>query len=391
MPTAQRGHDATVRRDPFPTDVHALFDRPLVDREAAAALALVPGVGPVRWRALLTRHDGDGARAALAHGVTAPTWARALRDAAAYLRSTDADTAVAIPGDARYPRALLDLPDAPPLLWIRGDRSALAHAPRVALVGTRHNTSAGAVTARRLVGALRDTNACVVSGMARGIDGVVHDAALGADLPTIAVLGTGVDVPYPAQHRRLYERIVAGGAVVSEQPPGTAPVPGAFPRRNRIIAAISHCTVVVEAGERSGALITADIALELGRTVAAVPGPIDAPASLGANSLLRDGAHLLATVDDLAPLLAAPITRTTPGPPPNRRRPVEPRPEPRPRRPDLAGDELVVWDALTEPAPDADALAARTALSARQCATALAGLEIRGVVATELTGAIRRV
>ncbi|HEY0779131.1 MAG TPA: DNA-processing protein DprA [Gemmatirosa sp.] len=374
----------------LPTDIHALFDRPILDRESAAALALLPGVGPVRWRALITRHDGDGARAATAHRVPAALWSQALRDAAHLLRDPAHATSVVIPGDPAYPRPLLDLPDAPPLLWVRGVADALDRTPRVAIVGTRHNSSAGAVTTRRLVDALRDTGACVVSGMARGIDGVAHDAALRAGLPTIAVLGTGVDVAYPAQHRALHARIISAGAVVSEHPPGTAPVPGAFPRRNRIIAALAECTVVVEAGERSGALITADVALDLGRTVAAVPGPIDAPASLGTNALLRDGAHVLASVDDLR-LLAAPGGRAAPAratePRPRRAQNVAPRPV---RPPDLSGDELAVWEMLAEPARDADALAQQIALSARRCAAALAGLELRGAVVTELTGVIHR-
>ena len=181
--------------------------------------------------------------------------------------------------------------------------------------------------------------------------------------------------------------------MVSEHPLRTAPVPGAFPRRNRIIAALAACTVVVEAPERSGALITADVALELGRTVAAVPGPIDTPASAGTNALLRDGAHVLACVDDLLPLLAERFdrqpdvrprvarrqtSRTPPGPPTARIAPT------------LDGDELTLWTALAAPAYDPDVAAARAGLSARRCAAALAALELRGAIETDLTGAIRR-
>ena len=376
----------------LPTNSHALFDAPIVDRHAAAALALLPGIGPIRWRALLTRHAGDGARAALAHGAPHALWTQALRDAARQLCPIDRETAIVMPGDRAYPRALLDLPDAPPLLWIRGDPAALERAPSVAIVGTRHNSSSGATTTRRLVESLRGSGACVVSGLARGIDGVAHDAALNADLSTVAVLGTGVDVPYPSQHRALYRRVVDAGAVVSDNPPGTTPTPGAFPRRNRIIAALAACTVVVEAGERSGALITADIALDLGRTVAAVPGPIDARTSAGANALLRDGAHVLATVDDLLSLLCtSPRRDPSPHPshPPRAQRPA-PRMARRVEPPDLAGDELAVWNALGEPADDADVVARRTTLTARRCGAALAGLELRGIVATELSGSIRR-
>lgn len=382
----------------LPTHAHAPLDRPLVDRTAAAALALLPGVGPVRWRALITTHRGDGARAATAYGATTAAWSRALQDAAELLQPPDALTTVLVAGDPDYPSPLLDLADAPPLLWVRGRLDALAVVPAVAFVGTRHNTAAGAHATRRLVAAIRETGACVVSGLARGIDGVAHEAALDAGLATVAVLATGADVPYPAQHRALYSRILGAGAAVSEHPPGTAAVPGAFPRRNRIIAALAVCTVVVEAPERSGALITADFALELGRTVAAVPGPIDTPAAAGTNALLRDGAHVLATVDDLPPLLRGPsagtcqrtAAQTSPAP---HARPSRDHRKPTrsaPPRPALDGDELTLWDALAEPALDGDVAAVRAGLSARRCAAALTSLELRGVVATELSGAIRR-
>ena len=354
-----------------------------------AALALLPGIGPTRWRSLLTRYGGDAERGAAAHGGTRTLWTRALDEAARLLDASDLDTRLLVAGDADYPRSLLDLSDAPPLLWVRGDVCALAVAPRVAMVGTREHTAAGAQTARRLVAALAESGACVVSGMARGIDGIVHDAALRAGLATVAVLGTGVDVPYPAQHRALYARIVAAGAVVSERPPGATAIPGAFPRRNRIVAALAECTVVVEAGERSGALITADSALDLGRTVAAVPGPIDTIASMGTNALLRDGAHVIAAVGDLLPLLGlrrvdAPAAQTPerqPGPGSGRGVTAGPT---------LAGDELTVWQALAEPAGDADVVAARAGLSARRCAVALVGLELHGAVTTDVTGTIRR-
>lgn len=378
----------------LPTDAHAAFAAPLRDRTAAAALALLPGIGPVRWRALITAHEGDSARAAAAIGAATSAWRRAIRDAAAYLDAPPPRTTVLLPGDAAYPPALLDLSDAPPLLWVLGDPAALAVAHRVAVVGTRQHSSSGAYTTRRLVASLRETGACIVSGMARGIDGVAHDSALREGLPTVAVLATGVDVPYPPQHRALHARIADAGAVVSEHPPGTAALPGAFPRRNRIIAALADCTVVVEAGARSGALITADVAADLGRTVAAVPGSIDALTAAGTNALLRDGAHVLASVEDLLPLVqSAPQGRSTaPRDRPRRQaRPASASTASRPVEPVLDGDERLLWHALAEPALDEDVVAGRVGFPARRCAIALAGLELRGLVTTELTGAIRRV
>ncbi len=373
----------------LPSDAHALFATPFADRIAAAALALLPGVGPVRWRALLVRAGGDPDRAASALGVPRETWLQARSDASRHQDACAADTRFLVAGDPTYPRALLDLADAPPLLWVRGDVGALAVTPRVAMVGTREHTATGANAARRLVAALGDSGACVVSGMARGIDGIVHDAALRAGLPTVAVLGTGVDVAYPAQHRALYARIVANGAVVSEQPPGTTAVPGAFPRRNRIVAALADCTLVIEAGERSGALITADLALELGRTVAAVPGAIDSPTAMGSNALLRDGAHVIAAVEDLPPLLGLRVSHAALPSMPERSRDAATSRVALPP-PELGGDERTLWDALAQPALDADVAATRAGLSARCCAAALAGLELRGAVTTELTGVIRR-
>ncbi len=362
----------------LPTSAHAPFEAPLADREGALALSLLPGIGPRTWRALITAHAGDPhaafAAAAAARGPLTPArWAAARAEARALL-ATGAPYALHLPGDPGYPRPLLDLPDPPVTLWTIGHPAALAHAPRVAVVGTRANTSLGERTTRRLVDALADCGAAVVSGLARGIDTVAHVAALAARAPCVAVLGTGVDVPYPRENAALYGRLVATGAVVAESPPGTAATPGAFPRRNRIVAALADLVVVVEAPARSGALITAGIAADLGRAVAAVPGSVEAPTAAGTNLLLRDGAHVLADPRDVVGLLGGAAT------------PAQPAAEPVP----LADDERAVWRALAEPASDLDALAVRTALAPRRCAAAVTALELRGHVATDLTGELRR-
>lgn len=363
----------------LPTDARAVFAAPMADREGALALALLRGVGPRTWRALLAAHDGDPDAAARAHrDTTDAAWAAARRAARAALAQAAArGIGLHLPGDAAYPRALLDLPDPPVTLYTHGDAAALAGAPRVAIVGTRQYTPLGERITRRLVAALADAGALVVSGMARGIDTVAHAAALAAPLPTTAVLGTGVDVPYPPQNAALYARIAAAGCVIAEPAPGTAATRGAFPRRNRIVAALADVVVVVEAGMQSGALITAGIAADLGRTVAAVPGSVEAPTAAGTNLLLRDGAHVLADPRDVLGLLGHPA------PPP-------PAPQPAAEPDALTDDERLVWRALATPAPDADVLAERAGLSARRCAAALAMLELRDCLSTDLTGELRR-
>jgi len=212
-----------------------------------------------------------------------------------------------------------------------------------------------------------------VSGLARGIDAAAHRAALAADGRTVAVLGSGIDVAYPAAHAQLHAEIAARGLVISEHPPGERAGAGAFPRRNRIIAALASVTIVVEAGFRSGALITASHALDLGRTVAAVPGPIDSPQSAGSNELLRDGAAVIATPADalaLVGVMAPHATRATLA--------------------DLSPDEQAVWDALAKGAADLDALATRSRLPATRCLAAVTTLELNGAIECALTGEIRR-
>lgn len=194
--------------------------------------------------------------------------------------------------DEGYPTRLRDVDNAPPVLYLRGTIT-LDDDWAVAIVGTRRATSYGRQVAERIARELARNGVTVVSGMARGIDGVAHRAALDAGGRTLAVLGSGVDRIYPPEHRRLAKDIVSQGALVSDYPPGTPPEGRNFPPRNRIIAGLSLATVVVEAGKRSGALITSDFALEQGREVFAVPGSVMAPQSRGPNRLIQQGAHPL--------------------------------------------------------------------------------------------------
>ena len=196
------------------------------------------------------------------------------------------------PGHPSYPRLLAEIPGRPTILYVRGDFLPADAAP-VAIVGTRRATPYGRQAAERIAAELAQAGITVISGLARGIDAAAHRAALEAGGRTIAVLGSGPDVIYPAEHRRLAEQILESGAIISEFAPGAKPDAQNFPARNRIVSGMSLGTVVVEAPLRSGALITATLAADQGREVFVVPGSVLAPSSAGTNALLRDGARLV--------------------------------------------------------------------------------------------------
>ncbi|WP_240548241.1 DNA-processing protein DprA [Paenibacillus lignilyticus] len=200
--------------------------------------------------------------------------------------------------DDSYPKLLREIPQPPWILYAIG-RVELLHRHAIAIVGTRGPTAYGRKTASDLARKLSERGLTVISGMARGIDALAHEGALEGFGSTVAVLGTPVDRIYPLENRGLYEQIVRKGVVISEVAPGTPFHPGLFPLRNRIIAGLSLGTVVVEAAERSGSLITADQALDMSRDVFAVPGPISSPKSAGTNGLIRQGAKLITSVQDI--------------------------------------------------------------------------------------------
>lgn len=200
--------------------------------------------------------------------------------------------------DPDYPQRLRDIPQSPPVLYLRGEFQP-ADDFAVAIVGTRGPTPYGREVAQRLAIGLASAGATVVSGLARGIDAIAHQGALKAGGRTIAVMANGLDRVYPPEHHQLANEVSANGVLLSDYPVGRKPDPGNFPARNRLISALARATVVVEAGERSGALITADFAVEQGRDVYAVPGSILSPKSAGSNRLLRDGAQPLLSVEAL--------------------------------------------------------------------------------------------
>jgi DNA processing protein len=263
--------------------------------------------------------------------------------------------------DAAFPPLLRSIHDPPPGLFLRGSADLELLARRaVAIVGARACSPYGAQVARVVARELTAAGLLVVSGLARGIDGEAHRGALEAGGPTVAVLGCGVDRDYPASHRELARRIAETGLIVSEYPPGVEPAPWRFPARNRIVAGLAKATVVVEAREASGALITADLALEEGREVFAVPGEITSALSAGSNALLRLGAIPLTCSADVLDALG--VVRTARAPP------------------DVSADAAAVLAALRDGASGADVLARTTALDAGALAAALAELELAGLV-----------
>ena len=268
--------------------------------------------------------------------------------------------------DPRYPPLLGEIPDPPSSLWLRGDADpAVLAVPAVAIVGARACSGYGLSVARMLATEAAAAGVVVVSGLARGVDGEAHRGALAAGGTTVAVLGCGVDRDYPAAHTELARSIVsAGGLVVSEYEPGVEPAPWRFPARNRIIAGLARATVVVEARERSGALITADFALEDGREVLAVPGEITSALSTGTNGLLRQGATPATCVADMLAAVGVEPRRTAPS------------------IPAVRGAAAVV-EALARAAATPDELVRATALSAGEVAAALVELELAGLVSME--------
>lgn len=303
--------------------------------EAAAWVALraTPGIGDLNGRQLLDRFGSPRAiraatPAALTDAGCPPALARALRTRETFAAARIEVERIAAAGarlvaldDAEYPPLLRSLPDAPLYLVARG--APLVPAPAVAIVGARRASAYGRDVARQLAEELAHAGVTIVSGLARGIDGAAHEGALRANGCTVAVLGSGIDVIYPSEHRALAEQLVASGTLLSERPIGSAPLPGNFPARNRILAGMTQGTVVIEAAKRSGSLITARLANEAGREVFAVPGRVDSPLSYGSHLMIRDGATLVRGVEDvleqIAPALRAravgdPTVGTSPAP-----------------------------------------------------------------------------
>jgi len=266
--------------------------------------------------------------------------------------------------DADYPLALAAIIDPPPVLWTRGSRDAL-QPPAIAIVGSRAASSYAVDVAERLAGDLAGRGLTVVSGLARGVDSAAHRGAVAAGGSTIAVLGCGADIVYPAEHAPLARSIEPRGLIISELIPGTPPLPQFFPQRNRIISGLSRAVVIVEAGERSGSLITARCALDQGRDVLAVPGNVLSGRNRGGHALLRDGARIVETADDILEELqgVGGLDRS-----------VQPLPRP------ASADPLLAYLPAGETC-DLDVIVERSGLTAARLLPRLFELEMQGVVA----------
>lgn len=325
---------------------------------AQSGSALQAVVGPQRAQALQAEsEDFPGA------------WQR-LRD---WLAQGD-DRHVLTLADPRFPAGLLEMADPPLLLYVLGDAGALHHPRRLAIVGSRNPTPQGQANARQFARALSDTGVCIVSGLALGVDGAAHEGALEGGSPTVAVVGTGLDRVYPKRHLDLAHRITAQGALVSEYPLGTPPLPANFPRRNRLIAGLSQGTLVVEAAMQSGSLITARLAAEQGREVFAIPGSIHAPQSRGCHALIRQGAKLVESASDILEDLLPTFDRPSPG---------------SSAHDDTPEDSLL--SAMGHDPVSLDALQARTGLDTATLQARLLEMELEGHIGRLPGGLIQRI
>jgi DNA processing protein len=349
-------------------------------------LTLTPGVGLARQRALLTAFGlpeaifssgsaaavkvaGDSANALFAHNPARDALVAKTLD---WLLQPDC--ALLTLADQRYPAALFDLPDPPTVLYLRGQTAALRH-PGLAIIGSRNCTAGGAANAQSFAQSLCAAGWTIVSGLALGIDGAAHQGAIRAGGRTIAVLGTGIDRIYPARHRALAHELIRNGAILSELPLGTPAAAHHFPRRNRLIAALSRGVLVVEAATESGSLITARLAGELGREVLAIPGSIHSPLSRGCHRLLRQGATLVESIADIANEFEGRYTRTE--------APINAEPATNNEEPLLAA---MGFDPV-----DADTLVFRCGLTTESVLAMLSELEIDGRVAAIAGGRFQRV
>ena len=304
-------------------------------------------------------------------------------------------------GDARYPASLLAIEDPPPMLYLLGQTRLLGAAQAatptgwperaLAIVGSRNPTPQGAQNARQFAKALAGAGLAIVSGLALGVDGAAHEGALAAcadegqgaaRLVTLAIVGTGLDRVYPRQHRALAHRIAAQGLIASEFPLGTPPLPGNFPKRNRLIAGLARGTLVVEAAPQSGSLITARLAAEQGKEVFAIPGSIHSPQSRGCHALIRQGAKLVETAQDVLEELRWPQpAATTPA------SSAEPAPPAEPAHP----DDAALLAALGADPASLDALQARTGLDTPTLQARLLTLELAGQLARLPGGLFQRI
>jgi len=365
----------------------------LTERQAFLVLNALPNIGPITLNRLLEELGGDprevftvGTRRLEAvKGVgpaissTIAAWREHFDLAREEERMAQANTAFITTRDAAYPKLLKEITDPPIGLYRKG--SYEFGAPCIAIVGSRRTTLYGQATAKKLGTELGRLGFCVVSGLARGIDTAAHEGALSVGGMTAAVLGCGIDIIYPPENLALYRRIEAEGAILSEFPFGRRADRQSFPMRNRVVAGMCEATVVVETDVNGGAMITARFAGEQGRLIYAVPGRIDQATSAGCHQLIRDGATLLTSVDDILNELNY-LDGLRPSPIPDKPG------ESGPRAGSLTADEAKVFHCFTGGALlTPDALAAQTGLPADRLSATLMLLELKRLIAKRADGA----
>lgn len=356
-------------------------------------LSLIPGLGPVKSGLLIERFNHPGQLfsssldelkaiipANLAHLLVNaprdPVIQKQLNLTRAWLQSSEAH-AVLTPDSPLYPKALKVLPDAPVVLYVVGNKRLISE-PQLGVVGSRRPTPNGRRVSQEFSEHLSRSGLVITSGMALGIDAAAHQGALGCYGGTVAVLGTGVDQIYPARHKDLYQLIASHGALVSEFPLGTKPFAGNFPRRNRILSGLSLGVMVVEAALESGSLISARLAAEQGREVFAIPGSVLNPLSRGCHKLIREGAVLVESPDDvlieLAPLLHGVMNEFSPS--------TSSRKETDPLR--LKVIEVMGFDVVS-----ADQISALSGVPYAELSVVLTEMELDGVIESTTGGFIR--
>jgi DNA processing protein len=347
----------------------------------------IPGIGPSTFHTLL---DTFGSVEAALNASASQLSRLAIKDEAVNALNrqekpdieadlnwrADADHHIITFDDERYPAQLKDLPDAPPVLYVRGDPDYLLQ-PQLAMVGARNPSAAGRNTAKEFASHLSRVGITITSGLASGIDGASHQGALQGLAGTVAVVAHGLDIVYPAQHQKLAQEISEHGAVISEMPVGTQPQRGLFPRRNRLISALSLGTLVVEAAKKSGSLITARLALELNREVFAIPGSIHNPMARGCHQLIRQGAKLVESADDILEDLPLPAAQNTLYPIKTRENTPE---NPNDPHNTLDPDHQKLLKCLAYEPASIDELVDRSNFTAAEVASMLLILELEGII-----------
>ncbi len=386
-------HDSSIPESP-PTEFQATESQATESLKHWLTLRHTAGVGPSTFHALLDAFGSIEAtlaanasqlsQAGIKSNVITALTNRERPDIQADLDwFAQADHHIITLQDDRYPAQLKNLSDAPPLLYVRGDTDYL-NRPQLAIVGTRNPTASGRNTAKEFAHHLADAGITITSGLASGIDGASHEGALLGLAGTIAVVAHGLDIVYPAQHQQLAQSISKHGAVVSEMPIGSQPTRGSFPRRNRLISALALGTLVVEAAQKSGSLITARYALEQNREVFAIPGSIHNPMARGCHQLIRQGAKLVESVNDILEDLSINLSQTSRYPQkPRTDTQKKPAKKPHDLHKTLDPDHQKLLKCLAYEPASIDELVSQSGFTAAEVASMLLILELDDIIACQ--------